>query len=258
MTGGERGTLDEALRRAREDAHPPGEFLGQESFMRAGEIRALARAAGITASTTVLDLCCGVAGPGRLIARELGCDYLGVDADVDAVRIARDRAVEGRCRFAVAAVPPVPAGSFDVVLLLETIPAFRDKDALIRQVASALVDGGRFAFTLEEGGPLTPAERDAMPHADTVWPEPLDAITAALGRFEMTISHCEDLSAAHHETALALLNAFEVHADGIAGAIGRARLDDLIRSHRLWVDWLGRGRIRKFAIVAERLGTVRG
>ena len=74
-------------------------------------------------------------------------------------------------------VPPLPAGSFDVVLLLETMLAFEDKDALVREVAAALRPGGRFAFTLEEGPPLTAAERAAMPDADTVWLTPLDALT---------------------------------------------------------------------------------
>ena len=47
--------------------------------MTAGEILALAVRAGVGPGVAVLDLCCGVAGPGRYLARELDCDYLGVD-----------------------------------------------------------------------------------------------------------------------------------------------------------------------------------
>ena len=47
--------------------------------MRASEILALAHRAGIAPGISVLDLCCGVAGPGRLIAREL-VDYQGQHA----------------------------------------------------------------------------------------------------------------------------------------------------------------------------------
>src|SRR5206468_417445 len=83
------------------------------------------------------------------------CDYVGVDASASAVAIARERAAEAPCRFAIAAVPPLPPGGFDVVLLLETMLAFEDKDALVREVAAALRPGGRFAFTLEEGPPPT-------------------------------------------------------------------------------------------------------
>jgi predicted TPR repeat methyltransferase len=85
----ERAPFDRALGRARVAAYAPGEFVGQESFMTAGEIRTLAAHAGIGAATRVLDLCCGIAGPGRLLTRELGCDLLGVDASASAVAIAR-------------------------------------------------------------------------------------------------------------------------------------------------------------------------
>ena len=165
----ERTPFDRALQRARVAAYAPGEFVGQESFMRAGEILSLARRAGIGPGVSVLDLCCGVAGPGRHIAAELGCTYLGVDASPSAIELARDRAVGLPCSFEVAHVPPVPAGPFDVVLLLETLLAFADKEPLLRGVSAALRLGGRFALTVEEGEPLTALERERMPDADTVW-----------------------------------------------------------------------------------------
>src|ERR671921_2330126 len=98
--------------------------------MTAGEIRALGAKAGVGPGVAVLDLCCGIAGPGRFLTRELGCEYLGVDASASAVAIARERARDLPCRFEVARIPPLPPGSFDVVLLLETMLAFEDKDAL--------------------------------------------------------------------------------------------------------------------------------
>src|SRR5215213_11275074 len=106
----DRAAFDRALQRARVSAYAPGEFVGQESFMTAGEIRALGVQAGIGPGTAVLDLCCGVAGPGRLLTRELGCDLLGVDASAGAVAIAREQAGDLLCRFAVGEIPPVPAG----------------------------------------------------------------------------------------------------------------------------------------------------
>ena len=64
MTQDDRARFDRALHRARSSAYAPGEFVGQESFMTAGEIRALAVQAGIGPGVGVLDLCCGIAGPG--------------------------------------------------------------------------------------------------------------------------------------------------------------------------------------------------
>ena len=117
---------------AQEAAFGPGEYVEQESFVRASEIRKLAEQAAIGPGVSVLDLCCGVAGPGRFLTRELGCDYLGVDASASAVAIARERARDLPCRFEVAEIPPLPPGTFDVVLLLETMLAFHDKEALLR------------------------------------------------------------------------------------------------------------------------------
>ena len=252
MRQDDRAPFDRALHDARVAAYAPGEFVGQESFMTAGEIRALAARAGIGPGVTVLDLCCGIAGPGRLLTRELGCAYLGVDASASAVAIARERAGDLPCRFAIAQIPPLPAGPFDVVLLLETMLAFEDKDALVREITAALRPGGRFAFTLEEGPPLTAAERAAMPEADTVWLTPLDEMAASLERAGLVVTWQEDHSRAHRATAQALAGAFAADAEAIAAQIGRAALDELLAAHRLWIEWLGEGRVRKFAVVAQR------
>ena len=257
MRQDDRAPWHRALHRARVSAYAPGEFVGQESFMTAGEIRTLAARAGIGPAVTVLDLCCGVAGPGRFLTRELGCAYLGVDASASAIAIARERAGDLPCRFAVAQIPPLPDGSFDVVLLLETILAFEDKDALVRAIFPTLRPGGRFAFTLEEGRPLTTAERATMPDADTVWLTPLDEIDAILERAGLVVTWQEDRSRAHRATAQALADAFAANAEDIAADIGHRALDELLAAHRLWVRWLDEGRVRKLALVSERVENAR-
>jgi SAM-dependent methyltransferase len=248
----ERVPFVEALRRARQSAYAPGEYVEQESFMRAGEIRTLAERAGVAGGVSLLDLCCGLAGPGRFITRELGCGYLGVDYSRSAIDIARARAAGLPCRFEVARVPPLPAGRFEVVLLLETMLAFADKRTLLEGISAALTAGGRFAFTLEEGQPLTGPERADMPDADTVWLTPLGELCALLQRLGLVISWQEDCSLSHRTMADSLIAAFTADASAIAAQIGRPALDDLIAAHRLWSEWLATGRVRKFAIVAEK------
>jgi SAM-dependent methyltransferase len=257
MTQDERWRFDPALDRARVAAYAPGEFVGQESFMTAAEISALAAQAGIGPGVAVLDVCCGVGGPGRFVTRQLGCVYLGVDASARAVALARERAGDLPCRFAIAQVPPLPAGSFDVVLLLEAMLTFEDKDALVRDIAAALRPGGRFAFTLEAGPRLTTAERAAMPAADTVWPTPPDEMTRCLERAGLGVTWQEDHSRAHGAMARALAGAFAANAEDIARQLGRRRLDSLLAAHRLWTKWLEEGRIRKLAVVAERASAKR-
>ena len=255
MRQDERTPFHEALDRARVAAFEPGEFVGQESFMRASEILSLARQAGIGPGVSVLDLCCGVAGPGRLITAELGCTYLGVDSSPSAVEIARRRTAGLPCDFEVGRVPPLPDGEYDVVLLLETILAFQDKDSLVHSIADALPVGGRFACTVEEGGPLTRAEAATMPDADTVWLVPLDELTACLERAGLEVRWVEECSDAHRSTTDALIDAFRADRAAIAGHVGVRAVDELIDAHRLWSDWLARGRVRKFALVAEKTGT---
>jgi len=253
MEQDERGPFVAALRHARVSAYPPGEYVEQESFMRASEIRALADRVGVGPGVSLLDLCCGVAGPGRFITRELGCDYLGVDLSAGAIDIARQSAGDLPCRFEVMRIPPVPAGPFDVVLLLETMLAFPEKELLLQGVAAALTSGGRFAFTMEEGLPLTESERAAMPDADTVWLTPREELLALLEHAGLAVRWQEDWSASHREVADALIDAFSADAADIAAVIGRQALNELLAGHRLWSEWLREGRARKPAFVAEKL-----
>ena len=193
--------------------------------MRAGEILALARRAGIAPGASVLDLCCGIGGPGRLVTRELGCSYLGVDRSPSAIATARDRAGDLPCRFEVRRIPPLPAGRFDVVLLLETMLAFPEKRTLLQEVSRALTTGGRFAFTMEEGLPLTEAERERMPDADTVWLTPLQDMLTCLKRVGLGVVWQDDRSRSHRAVADALINAFvaDAGARGCAtGGFGRS------------------------------------
>jgi ubiquinone/menaquinone biosynthesis C-methylase UbiE len=241
-----------ALERARAAAFPAGEYAGQESFMRASEIRALAHRARIGPGVSVLDLCCGVAGPGRMITAESGCRYLGVDQCARALATARELAGNLPCRFGQAHLPPLPAGRFEVVLLLETMLAFPDKETLVSDVARVLEPDGRFAFTVEEGQPLTPQERAQMPAADTVWPIGLAELAGVLRAAGLTEIWRQEHTSSHHATATALHGCYRAGASQIAGQIGAQATEDLITAHQLWSDWLGRGRVRKFAIVAAK------
>jgi SAM-dependent methyltransferase len=252
LSRSERRSTFDALRRAQQMAFGPGEYVEQESFVRASEILAVAERAGIGPGVSVLDLCCGAAGPGRFITQELGCVYLGVDSSEIAVAIARERALGLPCRFEVGAVPPLPSGIFEVVLLLETMLAFRDKEALLEGVVGVLPVGGRFAFTLEEGVPLTQSERARMPAADTVWPIPLEEMHTLLARTGLRVRWEENWSDSHREMAAALSDAYAADSTAIASRIGRRALDELLAGHRLWAEWLATGRVRKFGIVAER------
>jgi len=220
--------------------------------MRAGEVRTLAHQARVGPGVSVLDLCCGVAGPGRMITAESGCHYLGVDYSASALATARERAGNLPCRFEQAHLPPLPEGRFEVVFLLETMLAFADKDALAGEVARVLEPGGRFALTVEEGRPLTQQERARMPAADTVWPIELAELTGVLRDAGLAVTWQQEHSSAHRAIATALLRCYRADSPQIADQIGTQATAELITAHQLWSDWLGSGRVRKFAMVAEK------
>lgn len=252
MRQDDRAPFAQALELARRRAYPPGEYVGQESFMQAHEILDLARRAGAGPGVRVLDLCCGIAGPGRLIAEELGCRYLGVDYSAGAVEIARARTRHLACEFVIAAVPPLPSGTYDVVLLLETMLAFPDKPALVEAVAAALPAGGRFAFTLEEGEPLSAAERSAMPDSDTVHLIPLAELIDLLSGAGMRVEWHREQTASHLAVARSLLDRYAAEATVATERVGEQAVHELLAAHRLWVDWMSSGRVRKYALVARR------
>src|SRR5712692_10283714 len=96
--------------------------------MRASEVRTLAHQTRIGPGISVLDLCCGVAGPGRMITAESECRYLGVDHSASALATAQELAGNLPCRFEQAHLPPVPEGRFEVVLLWSAVAQISCRD----------------------------------------------------------------------------------------------------------------------------------
>jgi SAM-dependent methyltransferase len=133
--------------------------------------------------------------------------------------------------------------------------AFPDKETLLEEIARSLRPGGRFAFTLEEGLPLTEAERERMPDADTVWLTPLPEMLADLERVGLRVRRREDNSQSHLTVANALMEAFTADATAVSGQIGHRALEELLAAHRLWSEWLREGRVRKTAFVVEKAAT---
>ena len=110
---------------------------------------------------------------------------------------------------------------------------------------------------MEEGLPLTEAERERMPDADTVWLTPLPEMLDCLERVGLVVRWQDDCSRSHRAVADSLIDAFAADAADIAAQIGRRALEELLAAHRLWSDWLREGRVRKIAFVAEKTETAR-
>jgi hypothetical protein len=104
----------------------------------------------------------------------------------------------------------------------------------------------------EEGRPLTQSERARMPGADTVWSVELAELTGVLRNAGLTVIWRQEYSSSHHAIATALLRCYRADSPQIAGQVGTQATAELIAAHQLRSDWLGSGRVRKFAMVADK------
>src|SRR5262249_11600599 len=111
----------------------------------------LAKLAGITVDTSVLDVGSGVGGPARFLAATLGRRVTGVDLSepfVDAARYLTERTGQsGQVLFQTASALELPFdnGRFDVVLLQHVAMNIAERARLYREIRRVLTSGGRFA-----------------------------------------------------------------------------------------------------------------
>jgi sarcosine/dimethylglycine N-methyltransferase len=125
----------------------------------------VAKLAGITADTSVLDVGSGVCGPARFLAATYGCQVTGVDLSepfVDAARYLTERTGQSeRVSFETASALELPFddGHFDVVLLQHVAMNISDRARLYREIRRVLKSSGRFAIydvVLNSGDPHYP------------------------------------------------------------------------------------------------------
>src|ERR671924_385340 len=78
-------------------------YIGQECRLTPDEIADLARRAGVTAETSVLDIGSGTGGPACYLAQQFGCHVFGVDISTvgheQAVARARDAGLSHLVQF---------------------------------------------------------------------------------------------------------------------------------------------------------------
>lgn len=132
----------------------------------------LADAAGLTPSTRVLDIGCGIGGPARYLAATFGCTVTGIDLSapfIDAATYLTARCgLSDRVTFRVgdALHLPFEAASFDAVFLQHVAMNIENRAALYAEVHRILTPKGRFAvhdLVLRDGDVVYPAPwaRDA-------------------------------------------------------------------------------------------------
>ncbi|WP_316206834.1 MULTISPECIES: class I SAM-dependent methyltransferase [unclassified Bradyrhizobium] len=148
----------------------PRQLAGLDQFHSIGLAATdeLAKLAGITADTSVLDVGSGVGGPARFVAASCGCKVTGIDLSVPFVEAARyltERTRQsGQVSFQVASALELPFGdgAFDAVLMQHVAMNIAERARLYREIRRVLKAGGRFAiFDVVSNG--------AEPHYPVPW-----------------------------------------------------------------------------------------
>ncbi|CAM3838273.1 SAM-dependent methyltransferase [Nocardiopsis rhodophaea] len=140
---------------------------------------------------TVLDIGCGTGAPAIRLARSTGAAVVGITnspVQVEAaVRNAENAGMDDQVRFRCedATVLEYPAGSFDAVLMIESIFHLPDRTEALRQVAGVLKPGGRLALTDILDRTSTPTRIDDLAgHSRSQGRSPLVARPVRLQEYE--------------------------------------------------------------------------
>ena len=173
-----------------------------DHFGGAEAIDILAQKAGITPSTKVLDVCCGMGGPSRYLAQNYGCHVTGIDITEKriqaAIRFAKLVKLDHLVDFQVgnALDIPFPNQSFDVVIGQDAWWHVPDKDRLLGECARVLKAGGIIAFSdMLKRKALTPTEVAFLTEEMAAAPMiTLDDYNAFLANAGFTLLEREDLS----------------------------------------------------------------
>jgi ubiquinone/menaquinone biosynthesis C-methylase UbiE len=162
------------------------------SFLTLVEMRVMTDALQAGPASTLVDLACGMGGPGLWIARESGASLRGIDVSSVAVKNARDRAAalnlthiadfsEGT--FETTGLPDNAADAVMTVDALQYAPA---KQAAMREAARILRPGGRLVFACFE---VDPPRVAGLPILST---DPIDDYRPLLKRAGFDVSSYEE------------------------------------------------------------------
>jgi SAM-dependent methyltransferase len=159
------------------DALTPEDLAPIDQFHSRGRdaTLALARLAGLSADTTVLDVGGGLGGPARTLAKNVGCRVTVLDLTEEFCRVGQDltrrTGLADRVEFRHGDALALPFGeaAFDVVWTQHSSMNIDDKGRLYREIHRVGRPGGRLAVHEIMGGAVSPIHFPVPWARDPAW-----------------------------------------------------------------------------------------
>ncbi|WP_372573338.1 class I SAM-dependent methyltransferase [Ruegeria jejuensis] len=222
---------------------------------------ALAELADLAESDHVLDICCGLGGPARYIARHYGCRVTGVDLTGSriegAAELTRMTGQADRVTFlcADAMSMPLPDDGFDVAISQEAFCHIPDKDKLLQETARLMKPGGRLAFTDIVGtDAISDATRQRLERELAL--AGLCTIPEYCQRLEragFAVQKAIDLGETWREILIERLAMYRSLKDQTVERFGQAHFDNWDSAYAFFVDQYRTGDLSGVRLLATRL-----
>jgi len=225
--------------------------LDQDHYGGLEAVETLGRRAGIDASSRVLDVCAGLAGPARFVARRWGARVTGIDLNPDRVagarRLSAAVGLSGLVRVVRGDAQRLPfrARAFTAVVSQEGLLHVPDKASALGECRRVLLPGGRIAFSDWVATPrLADGERRRLDEwMAAVTLQSIESYRALLARAGFVAIGAEDLSAEWVAVLRRRLEMFKgLRADTVA-RLGQARYDEYEQLYAFFVGLLEAGKL---------------
>jgi len=259
------GQIADALRRQGKDLarlRPEDLYdFDQDHYGGLEAVEALGRRAGINGASRVLDVCAGLAGPARFMARRWGARVTGVDLSPDraagARRLSAAVGLGGLVRMVRGDAQRLPFrdGAFTAVVSQEGLLHVPDKALTLAECRRVLLPGGRLAFSdwiaksrLGDGERRRLAEWMAA-----VTLQSIDSYKAMLAGAGFVSAGAEDLSREWSGILRRRLEMFRgLRADTVA-RLGQARYDEYDQLYAFFVKLVEDGKLggARFSATAD-------
>ena len=225
--------------------------LDQDHYGGSGAVETLARRAGVTVISRVLDVCAGLAGPARVLAHRRGCRVVACELHhgraAGGARLTRLVGLSRRITVVRgdARALPFDAASFDACISQEGLLHIDDKASVLTECHRVLAPGGRLAFTDWIAHPrLAERERDRLTRwmaATTL--QGLDGYRRLLGRAGFRAIEAEDVSAEWRGILRERLRRYRAMRAETVATLGEARYQEYQQLYAFFVGLVEDGKL---------------